>query len=195
MSGMRMSSRIHCSLMTEMRNHEAHLAPACQHMPRNVQVLTLEFWRAVPDWYQFMGAGAAAVAGANADALIIAGGSDSESLLAYVATQPLLPLGAPGHECEPITLTGFMCVPHAVLDNHLRARWDYAGALAFVRMGELAAQHVAGVQPLQGPHLCCQTYSRRLCGSHAVCLAASCGQLMKACATATDPMWLRSLTN
>ena len=61
-------------------------------------MLTLEFWRAVPDWYQFMGAAAGAVARANADALIIAGGSDSESLLAYVATQPLLPLGSPGHE-------------------------------------------------------------------------------------------------
>jgi len=62
-------------------------------------VLTLEFWRSVPEWYQFMGAAAAAVAGANADALIIAGGTDSESLLAYIATQPLLPLGVPGHEC------------------------------------------------------------------------------------------------
>ena len=55
----------------------------------------------MPDWYQFMGAAATAVAGANSDALIIAGGSDSESLLAYVATQPLLPPDAPGHECGP----------------------------------------------------------------------------------------------
>jgi hypothetical protein len=66
---------------------------------RRAQVLTLEFWRAISDWYQYMGAAAAAVAGANADALIIAGGSDSESLLSYIATQPLLPPGAPGHEC------------------------------------------------------------------------------------------------
>ncbi|KAK9839871.1 hypothetical protein WJX81_007625 [Elliptochloris bilobata] len=62
------------------------------------EVLTLEFWRAVPEWYRFMGAAAAAVAGANGGALIVAGGSDSESLLAYIATQPLLPAGAPGHE-------------------------------------------------------------------------------------------------
>lgn len=66
-------------------------------------MLTLEFWRAVPDWYRYMGAAAAAVGGANADALIIAGGTDSESLLSYIATQPLLPAGAPGHECGPAT--------------------------------------------------------------------------------------------
>ena len=62
-----------------------------------------------------------------------------------------------------------------------------------MRLIELAAQHVAGMQPLQQPHLCCQRCSRRLCGSHAICLAASCGQLVKACATATDPVWLQSL--
>ena len=67
-------------------------------------MLTLEFWRAVPEWYQFMGAAAAAVAGANADVLVIAGGTDSESLLAYIATQPLLPPGVPGHECDPLLL-------------------------------------------------------------------------------------------
>ena len=75
----------------------------CEHtgsaQPGRAQVLTLEFWRAIPDWYQYMGAAAAAVAGANADALIIAGGSDSESLLSYIAAQPLLSPGAPGQEC------------------------------------------------------------------------------------------------
>ena len=91
--------------LKEQRKLTRHLNADVRHA--HAQVLTLEFWRAVPDWYQFMGAAAAAVAGANADALIIAGGSDSESLLAYVATQPLLPQDAAGHECGPKPLIGF----------------------------------------------------------------------------------------